>query len=117
MLCRGAIDVSVRQAVQPLFFFLAEQIDLAGQQAEEEPALRMAYCDVNENCCSPQAVYGLIKVLQQQYSGSGTEGGPKRRYSSASGSASKQRFSSNGGIATAGQGGDLWQALQQVRRA
>lgn len=54
--------------VQPLFFFLAEQIDLAGQQAEEEPALRIAYDDVNEQCCSPTAVYGLIGVLQKQYS-------------------------------------------------
>jgi hypothetical protein len=74
------------QVVQPLFFFLAEQIDLAGQQAEEEPALRIAYCDVNESCCSPVAVYGLIKVLKQQYSSS----------------------------STGGNDGDLWSALQQV---
>jgi hypothetical protein len=53
--------------VQPLFFFLAEQIDLAGQQHEEEPALRIAYCDVDEACCSPAAVYRLLKVLRQQY--------------------------------------------------
>lgn len=60
--------------VQPLFFFLAEQIDLAGQQAEEEPALRIAYCDVNESCCSPAAVYRLIKALKQQYNGSTAAG-------------------------------------------
>lgn len=76
------------QVVQPLFFFLAEQIDLAGQQAEEEAALRIAYCDVNESCCSPVAVYGLIKVLKQQCSSSSSAGG---------------------------NGGDLWWALQQVR--
>lgn len=74
------------QVVQPLFFFLAEQIDLAGQQAEEEPALRIAYDDVNESCCSPQAVYKLVKALKQQYT-----------------TAAKQ------------QAQDLWQALQQVK--
>ena len=62
------------QVVQPLFFFLAEQLDLAGQQAEEEPALRIAYDDVNEHCCSPSSVYGLITVLKQQCSTTSTAG-------------------------------------------
>lgn len=75
--------------MQPLFFFLAEQIDLAGQQAEEEPALRIAYDDVNENCCSPETVYRLIKALQQQYSSGPPAGGQPAV--------------------------DLWQALQQAR--
>lgn len=78
------------QVVQPLFFFLAEQIDLAGQQAEEEPALRIAYDDVNENACSPEAVYRLVSVLQQQYSAPGTPAGQQPAAL------------------------DLWQALQQA---
>lgn len=104
------------QVVQPLFFFLAEQVDLAGQQAEEEPALRIAYCDVNEACCSPTAVYGLIKVLQQQYSGGSSNsiaaagrGKPQRSSASASGGGG-----GGSSISTASQTGDLWQALQQV---
>lgn len=100
------------QVVQPLFFFLAEQVDLAGQQAEEEPALRIAYCDVNEACCSPTAVYGVIKVLQQQYSGSiaaAARGKPRRSSASASGGGA-----GSSSISTASQAGNLWQALQQV---
>lgn len=54
------------QVVQPLFFFLAEQIDLAGQQGQEEAALRIAYCDVDECCCSPAAVHKLLVTLKAQ---------------------------------------------------
>jgi hypothetical protein len=84
--------------VQPLFYFLAEQIDLAGQQAEEEPALRIAYCDVNESCCSPAAVHGLIVTLQEQY-------GSNRRSSNGQ---------HNSESTAAPACGDLWEALQQV---
>lgn len=52
---------SIVQVVQPLFYFLAEQMDLVGHQGGEEAALRIAYCDVNEACCSPKAVLSLIK--------------------------------------------------------
>jgi hypothetical protein len=98
--------------VQPLFYFLAEQIDLAGQQAEEEPALRIAYCDVNESCCSPAAVYGLIAALKQQYGSK--EGGGRQ---SSSGQSSRRQSSSgqNRSESTAVHScGDLWEALQQV---
>lgn len=52
------------QVVQPLFFFLAEQIDLAGQQGGEEAALRVAYCDVDEAACSPRRVHAMLAALQ-----------------------------------------------------
>lgn len=56
--------------VQPLFFFLAEQIDLAGQQEGEDPSLRIAYDDVDEHCCSPASVLPLITLLEGEYGGS-----------------------------------------------
>jgi len=60
----GILLVDV-QVVQPLFFLLAEQIDLAGHQGQEEAALRIAYCDVDEACCSPSRVKGgLLRQLQ-----------------------------------------------------
>jgi hypothetical protein len=41
--CKHALLTCHFHVVQPLFFFLAEQIDLAGKQAEEEPASCIAY--------------------------------------------------------------------------
>eukprot|EP00879_Flechtneria_rotunda_P005368 GHRR01005656.1.p1 GENE.GHRR01005656.1~~GHRR01005656.1.p1 ORF type:complete len:1010 (+),score=343.06 GHRR01005656.1:121-3150(+) len=59
-------QVFLNKVVQPLFFFLAEQIDLAGHQGQEEAALRIAYCDVDEACCSPRGVSKLLKALKDQ---------------------------------------------------
>eukprot|EP00775_Hariotina_reticulata_P008714 gene8714-8895_t len=60
----GSQQVFLNWVVQPIFFFLAEQIDLAGQQGQEEAALRIAYCDVDEACCSPSRINHLLRQLQ-----------------------------------------------------
>ena len=51
------------QVVQPIFYFLAEQIDLMGGK-EEEAALRIAYCDCNENLWKPEVVHAALGKLR-----------------------------------------------------
>jgi hypothetical protein len=51
------------QVVQPIFYFLAEQIDLMGGK-EEEAALRIAYCDCNENLWKPEVVHAALNTLR-----------------------------------------------------
>lgn len=41
-------------------------MDLAGHQGGEEAALRIAYCDVDESCCSPTGVIKLLDALKQE---------------------------------------------------
>lgn len=65
-----SVSTRLSQVVQPLCFFLAEQIDLAGQQEGEDPSLRIAYDDVDEHCCSPASVLPLIALLKGEYGGS-----------------------------------------------
>eukprot|EP00878_Enallax_costatus_P004393 GHUV01004631.1.p1 GENE.GHUV01004631.1~~GHUV01004631.1.p1 ORF type:complete len:1313 (+),score=319.45 GHUV01004631.1:85-4023(+) len=62
----GSQQVFLNNVVQPLFYFLAEQLDLAGHQGSEEAALRIAYCDVDEACCSPTGVVKMLDALKQE---------------------------------------------------